>query len=53
MKTIKMKLLPEPYNRVVTGAKQMEFRLYDQKRKMIKLGDFIEFTNTNNYEVAN
>ena len=40
----KMKLQPDPFNRIVNGTKTVEFRLYDEKRKQIKIGDKIEFS---------
>ena len=39
-----MKLLESPFNRIVSGEKDVEFRLYDEKRKQIKIGDTIEFS---------
>lgn len=39
----KMKLLEDPFNRIKDGSKTVEFRLYDEKRKQIKIGDKIEF----------
>lgn len=40
----KMKLLESPFERIKDGTKTVEFRLYDEKRKMIKIGDKIEFS---------
>ena len=40
----KMKLLEDPFNRIKNGTKDIEFRLYDEKRKQIKVGDMIEFS---------
>jgi ASC-1-like (ASCH) protein len=40
----KMKLNPEPFDRVRSGKKTLEIRLNDLKRQQIKLGDTIEFT---------
>ena len=39
----KMKLQPKYYDDILYGAKRIELRLYDEKRKMIHLGDTIEF----------
>jgi ASC-1-like (ASCH) protein len=40
----KMKLNPEPFDRVRSGEKTLEIRLNDLKRQQIKVGDTIEFT---------
>ena len=40
----KMKLNEEPFNRMKNGTKTIEFRLYDEKRQQIKVGDQIEFS---------
>jgi len=42
-----MKIYPEYFNQLVDGSKTREYRLYDEKRQKIKLGDVIEFINTN------
>lgn len=34
-----------PFEAIKTGNKNVESRLYDEKRKLINLGDEIEFTN--------
>lgn len=39
-----MKLLEKPFNNIKNGTKTVEFRLYDEKRRKIKIGDKIEFT---------
>lgn len=39
-----MKLLESPFNRIASGEKDVEFRLYDEKRKQLKIGDTIEFS---------
>lgn len=41
-----MRLKPEPFNRIMTGKKKIEFRLWDEKRRLVKTGDQIIFTNT-------
>lgn len=38
-----MKLQPKHYNYIIKGTKRIEFRLNDDKRKLIKIGDFIKF----------
>jgi len=40
----KMKLNESPFNKIKNGTKTVEFRLYDDKRKQIKVGDKIEFS---------
>lgn len=39
----KMKLKEDPFERIKNGTKSIEFRLYDEKRQQIKIGDKIEF----------
>ena len=41
----KMNLNDEPFNSIKNGFKTIEMRLYDEKRKLINIGDIIEFTN--------
>ncbi len=40
----KMKLQKSPFERIKNGTKTVEFRLYDEKRSKIKIGDQIEFS---------
>lgn len=40
----KMKLLEKPFNKIINGSKKVEFRLYDDKRRKVKIGDTIEFS---------
>lgn len=40
----KMKLNEGPFERIKNGTKTIEFRLYDEKRRQIKIGDKIEFS---------
>ena len=40
----KMKLKESPFERIKKGTKKIEFRLYDEKRQQIKIGDQIEFS---------
>ena len=42
-----MKLNNEPYNSICYGNKDIEMRLYDEKRQLINIGDIITFTNRN------
>ncbi len=39
----KMKLNESPFERIKNGEKTIEFRLFDEKRKKLKIGDKIEF----------
>lgn len=39
-----MKLQKEPFEKIKNGSKSIELRLYDNKRKLIKIGDIIIFT---------
>jgi len=41
-----MKLRPVPFEKIKSGQKTIELRLYDEKRKQISVGDTIRFTNT-------
>lgn len=43
-----MKLKKDPFNRIASGRKTIELRLYDEKRQTIKVGDRIEFTKIGN-----
>ena len=43
MQTHTMKLQPKYYNFIINGTKRIEIRLNDEKRKLIKVGDIIEF----------
>ena len=45
-----MKLQASPFERIKSGAKNIELRLFDEKRQKIKMGDDIIFTNTVNGE---
>ena len=40
----KMKLQVSPFERIKDGSKTVEFRLFDEKRQLIKIGDQIEFS---------
>lgn len=41
-----MSLKPSPFNKIASGEKTFELRLYDEKRRLIGIGDRIEFTDT-------
>lgn len=45
-----MKLHASPFEKIQSGQKTIELRLFDEKRQKIKAGDVIEFTNTSNGE---
>lgn len=36
------------YDYIKSGTKRIELRLYDEKRQQIKIGDFIEFSKSEN-----
>ena len=46
----KMKLKESPFERIRNGTKTIEFRLFDEKRQQIKIGDQIEFSKLPNLE---
>lgn len=48
--THKMNLNPEPSSMVKNGKKTIELRLNDEKRRKLKIGDNIEFFNTESGE---
>ena len=48
--THKMKLHTAPFEKIKSGEKTIELRLYDEKRQQIKVGDRIVFTNTSTGE---
>ena len=41
-----MKLHPQPFSMIACGAKTIELRLWDEKRKLICVGDTLVFKNT-------
>ncbi|MFN3188647.1 MAG: ASCH domain-containing protein [Candidatus Paceibacteria bacterium] len=45
-----MKLTTEPYNKIASGKKVIETRLYDEKRQQISIGDQIVFSENDNPE---
>lgn len=50
MTTHEMKLQPVPFATIKNGTKQIESRLFDEKRRQIQLGDTIIFKNTDNLD---
>ena len=50
MKKQYMKLATEPFNKIASGQKVIESRLYDEKRQHINIGDTIEFSENDNPE---
>lgn len=46
-----MRLNNEPFLLIKSGSKKIELRLNDEKRKLIKKNDIIEFTNRDTLEV--
>lgn len=46
----KMNLYPEPFESIVSLSKKVEMRLNDEKRRKLKIGDLIVFTNTQSKE---
>lgn len=44
-KTVNMKLQSEPFEKIASGHKKVEMRLFDNKRKGLRVGDKIVFTN--------
>ena len=47
----RMKLQNEPFKQIKKGIKKIEIRLNDDKRKMFKINDYIEFTNITTLEI--
>ena len=45
-----MKLHPTPFEMIRSGEKTIELRLYDEKRRAIKAGDEVVFTNASSGE---
>lgn len=43
--THEMRLHDAPFKKVQDRSKDIEMRLYDEKRKLIKIGDLIDFEN--------
>ena len=47
----KMRLADFAFNAIRNGNKDIEVRLYDEKRKLINIGDIIEFHNIDSDEI--
>lgn len=47
----RMKLQNEPFKQIKKGTKKIEIRLNDEKRKVFKINDYIEFTNITTLEI--
>ena len=47
----RMKLQNEPFKLIREGTKKIEIRLNDEKRKLFKINDYIEFTNITTLEI--
>ena len=45
-----MNLNDSPFRYIKSGKKDIEMRLYDDRRKALKIGDYIHFINTSNQE---
>ncbi len=43
--THKMNLNSDQFKRIKIGTKTIELRLFDEKRRLLKIGDLIEFTD--------
>ena len=43
-----LKVQEKYYNLLKSGVKTIELRLFDEKRRAIKIGDIIEFSNVSN-----
>ena len=41
-----MNLNPFPLEKMLSGEKRVEIRIFDEKRQKIRIGDFVEFTST-------
>ena len=50
IKINEMNLCPKPFNTMKNGYKKVEMRLFDERRKNLKIGDLIRFTNTETKE---
>lgn len=47
-----MKLQPLPFSMIESGRKNIELRLYDEKRRLMAIGDTIRFSDISNPEKA-
>lgn len=50
MQQHQMKLVTEPYNKIASGKKVIESRLFDEKRQQIAIGDKIVFSENDKPE---
>jgi ASC-1-like (ASCH) protein len=50
MQQHQMKLATEPYNKIASGKKVIESRLFDEKRQQISIGDQIIFSENHKPE---
>ena len=41
-----MRLRADPFNRISSGKKTIEYRLHDEKRSLLNKGDYIRFIET-------
>ena len=48
--THSMRLQPSPFEKIKNGTKTIELRLFDDKRRRIRIGDTIVFTDTESGE---
>jgi len=46
-----MKLRPSPFNKIASGEKTFELRLYDEKRRKIRVSDTIVFACTDDERI--
>ncbi len=46
----KLNVKEKYYNMLKSGIKTIELRLFDEKRRAIKVGDFIEFSNVSDVD---
>ena len=51
MNTFELRLNPIPFKQIQQGTKTVEMRLYDEKRRLIKVGDILIFKNRQNEEL--
>ena len=47
-----MNLRREPFEKIKSGKKSVELRLYDEKRRKIKSGDIVEFTSESGEKIT-
>ena len=50
--THKMKLHREPFEMIRSGRKTIELRLYDEKRRLISVGDEIKFVSSSDSTIS-